>query len=167
MFERNVEKRHNSIFFFEKNLSKTLSQRKKKSSPLDTISNKNRNKLFSRNKPSSLTSSGSFEFSKKKEKKKEKQERKRIAREARWDKRDLGSIGTAEWIARGAVVSGIGWLTDWVPASVVWLPLSSDLPECVHSFIPLRPRRRFKDRSNSRYLIATRQGRGELLFTTR
>lgn len=165
MFERNVEKRHNSIFFFEKNLSKTLSQRKKKSSPLNIIS-KNRNKLFSRNKPS-LTSSGSFEFSKKKEKKREKQERKRIAREARWGKRDLGSIGTAEWMARGAVVSGIGWLTDWVPASVVWLPLSSDLPECVHSFIPLRPRRRFKDRSNSRYLIATRQGRGELLFTTR
>lgn len=167
MFERNVEKRHNSIFFFEKNLSKTLSQRKKKSSPLNIIS-KNRNKLFSRNKPSSLTSSGSFEFSKKKEKKKrEKQERKRIAREAKWGKRNLGSIGTAEWMARGAVVSGIGWLTDWVPASVVWLPLSSDLPECVHSFIPLRPRRRFKDRSNSRYLIATRQGRGELLFTTR
>lgn len=164
MFERNVEKRHNSIFFFEKNLSKILSQRKKKSSPLNIIS-KNRNKLFSRNKPSSLTS---FEFSKKKGKKKrEKQERKRIAREARWGKRDLGSIGTAEWMARGAVVSGIGWLTDWVPASVVWLPLSSDLPECVHSFIPLRPRRRFKDRSNSRYLIATRQGRGELLFTTR
>lgn len=166
MFERNVEKRHNSIFFFEKNLSKTLSQRKKKSSPLNIIS-KNRNKLFSRNKPSSLTSSGSFEFSKKRKKKREKQERKRIAREARWGKRDLGSIGTAEWMARGAVVSGIGWLTDWVPASVVWLPLSSDLPECVHSFIPLRPRRRFKDRSNSRYLIATRQGRGELLFTTR
>lgn len=69
MFERNVEKRHNSIFFFEKNLSKTLSQRKKKSSPLNIIS-KNRNKLFSRNKPSSLTSSGSFEFSKKKGKKK-------------------------------------------------------------------------------------------------
>lgn len=68
MFERNVEKRHNSIFFFEKNLSKTLSQRKKKSSPLNIIS-KNRNKLFSRNKPSSLTS---FEFSKKKEKKKRK-----------------------------------------------------------------------------------------------
>lgn len=36
-------------------------------------------------------------------------------------------------------------LTDWlwVPASVVWLPLSSaDLAEwCVHPFIPLRPRR--------------------------
>lgn len=80
MFERNVEKRHNSIFFFEKNLSKTLSQRKKKSSPLNIIS-KNRNKLFSRNKPSSLTSSGSFEFSKKKEKKKEKNKNEKESRE--------------------------------------------------------------------------------------
>lgn len=135
MFERNVEKRHNSIFFFEKNLSKTLSQRKKKSSPLDTISNKNRNKLFSRNKPSSLTSSGSFEFSKKKEKKKKNKNEK----ESRERQGEVSEISDrlerrSEWRVVPWWAASADWLTESprVSCGCLFRPISPSV--CTRSF---------------------------------
>lgn len=52
--------------------------------------------------------------------------------------RDLGSIETAERMARGAAVSGIGWLTASQRVSCACL-FGPALPECVlHSFIPIQ-----------------------------
>lgn len=135
MFERNVEKRHNSIFFFEKNLSKTLSQRKKKSSPLNIIS-KNRNKLFSRNKPSSLTSSGSFEFSKKKEKKKEKNKNEKESRERRGEVSEISDRleRRSEWRVVPWWAASADWLTESprVSCGCLFRPISPSV--CTRSF---------------------------------
>lgn len=136
MFERNVEKRHNSIFFFEKNLSKTLSQRKKKSSPLNIIS-KNRNKLFSRNKPSSLTSSGSFEFSKKKrKKKKEKNKNEKESRERRGEVSEISDRleRRSEWRVVPWWAASADWLTESprVSCGCLFRPISPSV--CTRSF---------------------------------
>lgn len=135
MFERNVEKRHNSIFFFEKNLSKTLSQRKKKSSLLNIIS-KNRNKLFSRNKPSSLTSSGSFKFSKKKEKKKEKTKNEKESRERRGEVSEISDRleRRSEWRVVPWWAASADWLTESprVSCGCLFRPISPSV--CTRSF---------------------------------
>lgn len=135
MFERNVEKRHNSIFFFEKNLSKTLSQRKKKSSPLNIIS-KNRNKLFSRNKPSSLTSSGSFEFSIKKRKKKEKNKNEKESRERRGEVSEISDRleRRSEWRVVPWWAASADWLTESprVSCGCLFRPISPSV--CTRSF---------------------------------
>lgn len=135
MFERNVEKRHNSIFFFKKNLSKTLSQRKKKSSPLNIIS-KNRNKLFSRNKPSSLTSSGSFEFSKKKEKKKEKNKNEKESRERQGEVSEISDRleRRSEWRVVPWWAASADWLTESprVSCGCLFRPISPSV--CTRSF---------------------------------
>lgn len=159
-------------FFFQKNIKicpkllQTLSLKKKKSSPFNIISRKIiPDKLYPRNKSSLTFSKSNFP---KKRKTRTKKTRERIAREARWD---LGSIGTAEWMARGAAVSGIGWLTDSesqrVSCGCLFRPPISPSGVCTRSFRSVLGER-FKDRSNSRYLIAaTTRGGGGLLFTTR
>lgn len=73
--------------------------------------------------------------------------------------RSIRTCMRGERMARGAVRYGIGWLTEWrVSCAAVVGPICTYVCVCgVCSFIRFHPQRRFKDRSNSQYLIVYRE----------